>query len=83
MVAMAGTERCRGPRRAPRTLRLQPVLRILPVMHDIICEEGDQQENECSGKDRNKDEERTCVPLHSDESGCAAGGMDGAGQVHH
>jgi hypothetical protein len=58
------------------------MLRVLPVMDDIVREKGDQEEDQCPGQDRVNNEIGAGMSLYADKGGGSAGGVDGAGYVH-
>lgn len=52
------------------------------MMDDIVGEKRHSQENQRAHKDGVHEERQTHLPLYSDQGSGAAGGVDGAGDVH-
>jgi hypothetical protein len=58
------------------------MLRVLTMVDDIVCEEGNRQEDKHPGQDGYQDKCEVRVPLNPDKRSCAAGRVSGIDYVH-
>jgi len=58
------------------------MFRVLPMMDNVVGEEGNYQEDKGPGQDGHKDKGKTRMTLHPDQGSRTAWWVSGMGYVH-